>query len=248
MILGHDHNISQFGAEEITCYRGGRTVFQGLSFDVNAGQALILRGPNGSGKSSLLRLLAGFLDARHGTFCLNGESLGPHTRDINLAMHYVGHAKALKPVLTVRENLENQAAIAGTPVQGREDHLLLTATDALDLTHLLDLQVRYLSEGQRRRLSLARLLLIPRAIWLLDEPNSGLDSDNCARLTHMMQQHLSANGIIIAATHLDLGLNATTLQVDDYWPDDSHQPDHAHGFLWHDDDHDDARDDKEGAA
>jgi heme exporter protein A len=154
---------------------------------------LAVVGPNGSGKSSLLRLLAGLLRAEAGTLSFEGRG--------EPIVHYFGHLDALKAALTLRETLRFWGALCG----GIEDRLV-PAADTVGLGHALDLPVGVLSAGQRRRAGLARLLLAPRPLWLLDEPGSALDRDGEALLGRLMGEHLAASGIIIAATHQDLPL------------------------------------------
>ncbi len=208
-----------FYGDDLTCERGGRVVFSDLSFALSSGQALLLRGPNGSGKSSLLRLLAGFLAPTRGGFGYKhgpdkeAISLGYRLGDFTTLIHYVGHQTALKPVFTARETLTQAAALFG------HDHQLVDdALNALNLGALADLSVRYFSEGQQRRLALARLIASPRPIWLLDEPTNGLDADSAELLTNLMKQHLTNGGMIIAATHLEMDIDANTLNLKDFLP------------------------------
>lgn len=184
---------------DLTCERGGRLVFEGLSFSLGHSEALVLTGPNGAGKSSLLRQLAGLLDVTQGEIELSG---GDPERTIGEQAHYVGHLDALKPSMSVVETIEFWRSFLGSIPQGAE-----TALEALGLAHLADLPVAYLSAGQRRRLSLARLIAVPRPIWLLDEPTVALDAASVARLVALMKGHLGHGGMIVAATHLDLGLD-----------------------------------------
>ena len=182
----------------LRCVRGGREVFRGLNLDLGAGEALAIAGPNGAGKSSLLRVIAGLVRLAEGTIALEGGA-----SELTLAeqSHYVGHLDPVKPSLTVAENLHFWAAFL--------DGSGLPAPDALaavGLAELAALPGAYLSAGQRRRLSLARLLTVRRPIWLLDEPASALDTAGQDRLTELMQDHLAAGGVILAATHGPLGL------------------------------------------
>jgi heme exporter protein A len=185
-------------ARDLTCLRGGRLVYEGLSFEVGAGTALVLTGPNGSGKSSLLRQIAGLLDLAEGTLLLKG---GDGERSIAEQSHYVGHLDALKPSMSVIETLRFQVSY----LEG-DAGLIDPALDAVALGPLADLPVAYLSAGQKRRLALARLAAVPRPIWLLDEPSVALDKASVERLQNLMNTHLRGGGIIVAATHLDLGL------------------------------------------
>lgn len=202
-------------AEGLACLRGGRPVFADLSFDLPPGEILLLVGPNGSGKSSLLRVLAGLLRPALGQLTWDGE---PVQRDL-LAyfdhLHYVGHQTSLKPRLTVRENLAFWAELRG----GAKDSAVETALERLALERLAPQPAEVLSSGQRRRLALARLLVAPAALWLLDEPTVGLDDANIGRLRGVIEEHRAGGGSAVIATHLDLGLNhEQTLSLADFAP------------------------------
>jgi heme exporter protein A len=185
---------------DLDCVRGGREVFSGLDFRVRAGEALVLTGPNGAGKTSLLRMIAGLLRPAAGRIELAG---GEAELGVAEQAHYLGHQDALKPSLTVRENLQFWARYLGGG-----DEALASALTAVGLEELADLPAGYLSAGQRRRLSLARLLAVPRRLWLLDEPTAALDIAAQGRLTALMREHLGGRGIIIVATHGPLALDA----------------------------------------
>jgi heme exporter protein A len=185
-------------ASDLACVRGGREVFTGLDFALSAGEALIVTGRNGAGKSSLLRMLAGLVRIAGGRLALEG---GDPELSIPEQAHYLGHQDALKPSLSVQENLHFWARYLG-------DVRLVEALIAVGLDSLSDLPAGYLSAGQRRRLSLARLLSVRRPIWLLDEPTSALDAASQVRLADLMRQHLAHGGLIVAATHGPLGLDA----------------------------------------
>jgi heme exporter protein A len=178
--------------------RGGREVFHGLSFRLSAGEALLVTGRNGAGKSSLLRVIAGLVRLAAGQLTLEG---GKEDCPIGEQAHYVGHLDALKLSLTVAENLRFWAEFLG-PFSGD----VRSALEAVDLASLSDLPAAYLSAGQRRRLSIARLVAVPRAIWLLDEPTSALDATARIRLAELMGRHLASGGMIVAATHGAIGL------------------------------------------
>ncbi|HEX5844823.1 MAG TPA: heme ABC exporter ATP-binding protein CcmA [Rhodoplanes sp.] len=183
---------------DVACVRGGREVFAGVGFRVGAGQALILVGPNGAGKSSLLRLVAGLLRPAAGRIELTG---GEAELSVPEQAHYLGHQDALKSSLTVRENLKFWAEFLGGAGAALE-----SALAAVGLDELADLPAAYLSAGQRRRLSIARLLAVPRRLWLLDEPTAALDVAAQARLAELMRAHLAGGGMLLAATHGPLGL------------------------------------------
>jgi heme exporter protein A len=183
----------------LACQRGHKAIFSGIGFSVGAGEALLLLGPNGAGKSSLLRIIAGLLRPLAGQIVLEG---GDHDRTIAEQAHYLGHQDALKPSLSLVENLGFWTQFLGAE-PGLEP---LKALEAVGLTELADLPAGYLSAGQRRRLSLARLICARRPLWLLDEPSSALDTNGQERLSSLMHAHLGAAGIILAATHAPLGL------------------------------------------
>ncbi|SDU41553.1 heme ABC exporter ATP-binding protein CcmA [Stappia sp. ES.058] len=187
-------------AENLACERGGRCVFSDLSLSLQAGRALAVTGPNGVGKSSLLRVLAGLVPPVSGTVRVeDGDpdlTAGEHC-------HYYGHLDALKPALSVLENLEFWTAFLAPGRTGAQWRPMtpLQALEALGIDHAADLPAAYLSAGQRRRLALARLLVVARPVWLLDEPTSALDAASEARLGELMSDHLAAGGMIVAATH-----------------------------------------------
>jgi len=181
--------------------RGERLLARGLSFDVRAGQALVITGPNGAGKSTFLRMLAGLLPVVHGRITLEGAEADT---PVAAQAHYLGHLNALKPALSVRENL---AFWADTLGQGPAALSPAAALAAFGLAHVLDVPGGYLSTGQKRRVALARLLVAPRPLWLLDEPSAGLDAGAQAQLSAVMARHLAAGGMIVAATHVPLGLD-----------------------------------------
>ena len=189
------------GASDLSASRGGFALFENISFSVASGCALRVTGPNGTGKTTLLRCLAGLIRADSGIITAPDDN----------ELHYLGHLNAMKPQLTVVENLNfwaklnNGGIIAAT---------LEAALETLNLKRLTNLPFSVLSSGQKRRVALARLMLVPRAVWLLDEPTVGLDTASQSIVDAMFANHLAEGGIIIAATHTPLGgSNWQTLQL-----------------------------------
>ncbi|MBI3703529.1 MAG: heme ABC exporter ATP-binding protein CcmA [Rhizobiales bacterium] len=196
----------QLTGDNLTCQRGGRTVFSGLYFSLSGGEAMMVVGRNGAGKSSLLRMIAGLICISAGRLDLSGGEA-----DATLAeqAHYLGHQDALKPSLSVIENLRFWADFLGAAGATLEPALA-----AVDLTPLAYMPAAYLSAGQKRRLSIARLIAAKRPLWLLDEPTSALDVQSQDRLAGLMRSHLAGGGMIMAATHGPIGLeNARELRV-----------------------------------
>ena len=186
-------------ADNLTCERGGRIVFAGLGLCLEAGQFLLLKGPNGSGKTSLLRLIAGFAEPAGGTLRLEG---GHHDLTLGQHCHLVQHQDAVKSALTVEENLAFWAGFLG----GGD---IEAALAAFALDHLRATSAAFLSAGQRRRLALSRLALVARPLWLLDEPSVGLDTASLERLKALISGQVAQGGMVIASTHVDIGVQAT---------------------------------------
>jgi len=189
----------------IRCVRGGREVFAALDFEVSSGEALAITGANGSGKTSLLRLIAGLLTVAAGSIDLAG---GEAELSLPEQAHYLGHRDALKPALSVLENLTFWRDFLGGEASDPAESLT-----AVGLDHAARLPAAYLSAGQRRRLSIARLLAVRRPVWLLDEPTNALDTAGQSLFAGLMQDHLARGGLIIAATHAPLGLPARELRI-----------------------------------
>ena len=188
--------------ENLSVNRGEEQILAGLSFSVAAGEALVVRGANGAGKSTLLRALAGLLSAESGSIEIIDPDPEFAGHSISQLCHYLGGENAMKPALSVEENLQFWQDFCGQP------HL--DVDEALDMVGLDGLQAvpfAHLSTGQRRRIAIARLLVSYRPIWILDEPTSGLDAASEKQFSALMQAHLEDDGIVIAATHIPLGLD-----------------------------------------
>jgi heme exporter protein A len=189
----------------VRCIRGGREVFSGLDFDASSGQALAVTGPNGAGKTSLLRLIAGLLTPSGGSIGLDG---GDGELTLAEQAHYLGHRDALKPSLTVVENLCFWRDFLGGDAFDASESLA-----AVGLDHTAQLPAAFLSAGQRRRLSIARLRVVRRPIWLLDEPTSALDAAGQTMFATLMAEHLARGGLIVTATHTPLGITSRELRM-----------------------------------
>jgi heme exporter protein A len=181
----------------LACVRGGRTLFDGLNLRLEAGAALILKGPNGSGKTSLLRLLAGLLPAAAGEVLWRGTTTGHDREAWHGAMRFLGHDNAVKPALSVAQNLDFWIRLHPPVAPGA----LARGLETMGLGHLGDLPAVMLSAGQRRRLALARLAASPGQVWLMDEPTVTLDAGAVDRLTALVAGHRAAGGIVVVATH-----------------------------------------------
>ena len=193
----------------LACRRGGRLVFRHVDLRVAPGDLLVLRGANGAGKSSLLRLIAGLLGRADGTLAWDGADVDADPVAHRARLHFVGHADALKPTLTLAEHLVFHAALRGARACDP-----VAALDAFGLAGLARKPARFLSQGQRRRAALARLLVAPALLWLLDEPTNGLDAAANEALAQAMRRHRADGGMIVAATHLDFpGMDARTLTL-----------------------------------
>ena len=219
--------IPDFSGSKLVCVRGGRVVFAALEFGVSAGEALVLLGPNGSGKSSLLRVLAGLLKPYSGALAWQGQPVAENPEGHAHRSHYVGHHDAIKPVLSVAENVrfwarlhDCEAVAAGQRVEA--------ALERFGLSHLAGIPGKMLSAGQKRRTNLARLLAAPSPLWLLDEPTTALDRKSIKVLEAVMAEHRAAGGIVVLSTHADIDLpGCRELHLDGFAP----SPELAELFL-----------------
>ena len=195
--------------ENLSLNRASQEIVRGISFQLSAGEALIVTGENGSGKSTTLRGIAGLLALDGGEVKIldeTGKQFEGKTREY---CHYLGHQNGMKPALTVRENLDFWQEFCGEP-----DLTIEEALDEVDLSHTIDLPFSYLSAGMKRRATIARLLVSDRPIWVLDEPTAGLDAQSVKLFSNLCQTFCEGGGILIAATHLPLGIETQkTLEI-----------------------------------
>lgn len=195
--------------EKLACERGGRGIFTDLDFEVNPGGALILRGANGTGKSSLLRIIATLLQPVAGRLSFAGADISEDPDDYRRKLCFVGHQDALKGAFSAAENLAFWGELQGGGKASVNDALA-----AFAVAHLADTPIQYLSAGQKRRIALARLSLSVAPLWLLDEPTVSLDGDGVGCLQRVIASHRAGGGMVLAATHIDLGFeNAEVLEM-----------------------------------
>jgi heme exporter protein A len=196
--------------EGLSAKRGEDLIFHDISFVLEAGEALIVTGPNGSGKSTLLRVLSGLLTPESGSVRLDDTSADiGHPREL---CHYLGHRNAMKRELTVAENLSFWKSFMGDSPSGSGIGIE-EATEALGLGGISHLPFGYLSAGQQRRIAMAKLLVAHRPVWILDEPTAALDAAADRMFAGLVERHLSAGGIAVAATHQPLGVDARELRM-----------------------------------
>ena len=201
-----------FEGRSLDCRRGGRLVFAGLDFSLSKGELLLLTGANGSGKSSLLRVLAGLLAPNKGELLWQGQGVRADLSAHRARLQYLGHLNAVKPRLTVRENLAFWAGFSGG-----SDAMIREALAHFGLSHLEQVPGQFLSAGQKRRLALCRLLASPSELWLLDEPAVGLDRESEARLDAALSRHREAGGLVAIASHTPIAAeNQRALSLDDF--------------------------------
>lgn len=197
--------VAALAAQHLTLSRGSRTLFSQLDFSIARGEALILRGPNGSGKTSLLRVLAGLSQADAGTLTWQHKGWEPRQQAV-----YLGHANALKDDFTTAENLADALRMDGIDASEQAQY---AALDRVGLLSRRNLIARRLSQGQKRRIGLARLLLAAKSVWLLDEPTNALDSDGVELFNNIVNQHLQRGGLACIATHLAMPLATPTREL-----------------------------------
>ena len=191
----------------LDCLRGERRLFRDLSFRLEGGELLYLQGKNGSGKTSLLRMLCGLLPPAAGEIRWRGEAIGKLGEDFRRELCFLGHHNAIKEELTPLENLRASARLAEKAL---DEDAALAALATLGLAGREDLPCRYLSQGQKRRVALARLVNERRALWLLDEPFVALDTAAVELVAGLIAGHLQRGGLVVLTTHQPVEISAGT--------------------------------------
>lgn len=194
----------------LSCVRGERALFSGVSFTVQPGELLHVQGANGSGKTSLLRMLCGLSVPAEGEVLWQSRSLRALGDEYFASISYLGHQNAIKDELSAIENLRTSSSIAGGEISEAQAYAGLKA---IGLAGKEDLQTRLLSQGQRRRVALARLPLSEGLLWILDEPLAALDTVGVALVEKMIDTHLARGGLAVVTTHQPLSVAGTTQQV-----------------------------------
>lgn len=191
----------------LTCVRGDRPLFSGLSFTIKYGELLHVMGSNGAGKTTLLRSLCGLTRPAEGDIHWNGQNIRALDDDYRSQLVYIGHSNGVQGELTAKENLAVAALLAGTVDTFSIDQAL----EKIGLAGLNHLPAKVLSQGQKRRLGLARLLVLQKPLWILDEPFSALDARSTAMMTDLLAEHLASGGMIVITSHQELTIQVTSV-------------------------------------
>jgi heme exporter protein A len=198
-------------AVNLDCVRGDRLLFRNLSFSVIPGELLHVRGQNGRGKTSLLRILCGLSLPAAGEVRWTGQPIAELGEDYHRDLAYVGHLNGVQGELTARENLDFLCRLGA---DGSNDDQLTDSLSQLGLARVSRLPAKLLSQGQKRRLALARLLVLPRKLWVLDEPFTALDTHSTSVLATLLQDHAAAGGMAVLTSHQDLPVAAPVRRID----------------------------------
>lgn len=196
--------MATFAGRDLVCIRGERLVFSKLNFAMESGGCLTLIGHNGAGKSSLLRMMAGLLHAASGDMLWDDQVVSDDMDEHRERLHYVGHHDAIKPVLTVEENLKFWAGLRSDASEAQAN--FKEALDIFSIGHLIDVPGRFLSAGQKRRANLARIIASKSPLWLLDEPTTALDKESIKKLEDVIESHRANGGMVVLSTHSDMNI------------------------------------------
>ncbi len=201
--------MSFFEIKNISCIRGNKLLFKNLNFKINNKELLVIKGANGSGKTTLLKILSGLLKPISGSIIINKKNINILKDEYFKYFEYVGHENAIKTALTVRENLNFYLKIKRNLTTKNFEK----AIKIFNLKNLLDIKVENLSSGEKRRVSLSRLILSNSKIWFLDEPTNGLDKINTVNFFKILKQHLQLNGLAIVASHDDVKIKNKNINL-----------------------------------
>ena len=201
--------MSFFEIKNISCIRGNKLLFKNLNFKINNKELLVIKGANGSGKTTLLKILSGLLKPISGSIIINKKNINISKDEYFKYFEYIGHENAIKTALTVRENLNFYLKIKRNLATKNFEK----AIKIFNLKNLLDIKVENLSSGEKRRVSLSRLILSNSKIWFLDEPTNGLDKINTVNFFKILKQHLKFNGLAIVASHDDIKIKNKNINL-----------------------------------
>ena len=201
--------MSFFEIKNISCIRGNKLLFKNLNFKINNKELLVIKGANGSGKTTLLKILSGLLKPISGSIIINKKNINILKDEYFKYFEYIGHENAIKTALTVRENLNFYLKIKRNLATKNFEK----AIKIFNLKNLLDIKVENLSSGEKRRVSLSRLILSNSKIWFLDEPTNGLDKINTVNFFKILKQHLQLNGLAIVASHDDVKIKNKNINL-----------------------------------
>ena len=201
--------MSFFEIKNISCIRGNKLLFKNLNFKINNKELLVIKGANGSGKTTLLKILSGLLKPISGSIIINKKNINISKDEYFKYFEYIGHENAIKTALTVRENLNFYLKIKKNLTTKNFEK----AIKIFNLKNLLDIKIENLSAGEKRRISLSRLILSNSKIWFLDEPTNGLDKINTVNFFKILKQHLQLNGLAIVASHDDIKIKNKNINL-----------------------------------
>ena len=201
--------MSFFEIKNISCIRGNKLLFKNLNFKLNNKELLVIKGANGSGKTTLLKILSGLLKPIYGSIIVNKKDINLLKDEYFKYFEYIGHENAIKSALTVRENLNFYLKIKKDLTKKNFEK----AIKIFNLKNLLDIKIENLSSGEKRRVSLSRLILSNSKIWFLDEPTNGLDKINTQNFFKILKQHLQIHGLAIIASHDEIKIKNKNINL-----------------------------------